>query len=382
MKKGLLKTHQFTRRDFIRLGAVGAASLSLSSLVGCIALDEFFSGMRTITDQAGRSVSIPTPGKLGKVYFTSLLAQIFCFTVAPDLLGGTATSFTEKELAFLPKGMGELDNMGSLSSGGVIDVKALPYHDVQVIFSISGTDLSDVNIADAIGLQEQTGIPVVLIDGSFDRIGETYRLLGDCLGREERAGALASYCEDIYRRVTEAVAKVPAADLVSYYFAEGPEGLQTEPDVSQHSLAFQAARGVNVAADVDPEEEGRSAGVLNNHDMVNVTMEEIVSWDPEFIVSWDFKTRSGADKFIRSTPRWANISAVKSGRVYTMPNLPFAFCDRPPGLNRFLGIQWLANLFYPDYYDVDMVEVVRDFYSTCYWRDISVEQAKGILNPS
>ena len=59
--------------------------------------------------------------------------------------------------------------------------------------------------------------------------------------------------------------------------------------------------------------------------------------------------------------------------------LPFAFCDRPPGLNRFLGIQWLANLFYPDYYDVDMVDVVREFYSRCYWQNLTVEQANRIL---
>lgn len=374
--------HRLSRRDFIRLGAVGAASLSLGGLTACGTPEEFFSGVRTITDDTGRTVTIPTAARLGKIYFTSLLAQIFCFTVAPDLLGGTAVAFSEEQLAFLPKEMAALDNLGALTAGGFIDVEVLPYHDIQIIFSISGTDLTDVNISDAVDLEGKAGIPVVLIDGSFSRIQDTYRLLGDCLGRRERAEALAAYCEDIYRRVTEAVAKVPASDLVSYYFAEGPEGLQTEPDISQHSLAFQAARGVNVAADVDPMEEGRSAGVLDNRNMVNVTVEEIVSWNPEFIISWDFVARSGADKFIRTAPEWADISAVKNGRVYAMPNLPFAFCDRPPGVNRFLGIQWLAHLFYPDYYDVDMVEVVRDFYSTCYWREVSVEQAKAILEQS
>jgi iron complex transport system substrate-binding protein len=62
-----------------------------------------------------------------------------------------------------------------------------------------------------------------------------------------------------------------------------------------------------------------------------------------------------------------------------MPSVPFPFCDRPPGLNRFLGIQWLANLFYPDYFDVDMAEVVREFYDTCYWRTLDREEALNIL---
>lgn len=370
---------QLSRRDFVRLGTAAAMSFPLSGLIGCAPFTGLIKGERTISDHAGRSVVIPTPESLGTIYFTSLLAQVFCFTVAPDLLGGTARPFSVDELAYLPKGMEKLDYLGSLSAGSSVDIEALPYHDVKLIFSISGTDLSDVKIDDAINLENQTGIPVVLIDGSFERIGETYKLLGHCLGREERAEALACYCEDIYRRVTEAVAKVPETELVSYYFAEGPEGFQTEPDISEHSLAFQAARGRNVAADVDPEEDGRSAGTLDNHNMVNVSLKEIVSWNPDFIIAWDFLNRSGADKFIRNESEWADISATKNGRVYTMPNLPFAFCDRPPGVNRFLGIQWLANLFYPDYYDVDMIEVVRDFYSTCYWREISIEQAKHIL---
>ncbi|MBO4365557.1 MAG: ABC transporter substrate-binding protein [Eggerthellaceae bacterium] len=378
-----------SRRAFVRacstvLGlAAGTCTLggSLFGLTGCDSPDALITGVRTVIDDIDRHVEIPAANRLSTVYFTSPLAQIFCLTMAPDLIGGTCLSFNSEQLEYLPAGTDELDNMGSLSGGGSIDVEALQLKDVQIIFSISGTDLTDVNIKDAVDLQTRTGIPVVLIDGSMDRISDSYRLLGDCLGRRERAEELAAYCERIYRDVSDALAVVPESKLVTYYFAEGVEGLQTEPNVSQHSLAFQAARGVNVAADVDPDEEGRSAGTRDNHNMVNVTLDEVRSWDPQFIVSWDVHTRSGASSLILNDPEWAGIRAVREGNVYTRPNMPFAFCDRPPGVNRFLGIQWLANLFYPDYYDVDMVEVVRDFYYTCYWRDISAEQARRILNP-
>ena len=358
------------------LGVLGAGGL-----VGCQQADEFFSGTHEIRDSIDRVIEIPTPSRLSHVYFTSSLAQVFCLTMAPDLIGGTCTPFSADQLQFLPSGTEKLPNMGTLSGGGAIDVEALRASGVQVIFSISGTDLTDVNIEDALALQEKSGIPVVLIDGSFDRIAETYELLGECLGRPERAIELAQYCAGIYERVTEAVTRVPESERVSYYFAEGEEGLLSEPDISQHSLAFLAAGGVNVAADVDPDEEGRRAGTLNNRNMVNVTFEEVRDWDPDCIITWDYENRTGASHLIRSEAQWASVRAVSEGRVYTMPNLPFAFCDRPPGVNRFLGIQWLANLWYPDYYDVDMVEVVRDFYSTCYWRDISVEQAQQVLSP-
>lgn len=361
-----------SRRDFVRLASVATASVVGGSVLsGCSQLDEFFSGERTMVDGGGRTVTVPAPRVLHSVYFTSALAQVFLFTIAPDLLGGTALTFDKNQLAFLPAGTSELDYLGALSNGGSIDVNALKQKDIQLIFSISGTDLTDVNMADALALQEESGIPVFLIDGSFDRIGDTYRLLGEVLGRTERAEELASYCEEIYRKVTDAIADVPPSELVRYYFAEGPEGLQTEPNASEHSLTFQTARGVNVAADL--------ALPPNRRDMADADIEQIQAWDPEVIISWDWETRGGADQLIRASSAWSGISAVRNGRVYAMPHVPFPFCDRPPGVNRFLGIQWLANLFYPDYYDVDMVEVVRDFYSTCYWRDISRAQAEQIL---
>lgn len=377
MRKGVTVSGAlYTRRQAVRAGAaaLGAAALGTGlggGLAGCGSPEALLSGERTIVDDVGRSVTIPSADRLQRVYFTSPLAQIFCFTVAPDLIGGTCAVFDAEQLEFLPEGTGDLTNMGSLSGGGTIDREALMYKDIQMVFSISGTDLTDVNVSDAEKLQEQTGIPVVLIDGSFSIIGDSYRLLGECLGRQRRAEELAVYLEDIYRRVREAVSRVPESERVTYYYAEGPEGLQTEPTASQHSLAFLEAGGVNVVEGV---------GVTAGGGMSNVSLEKVLLWDPDYIITWDFELRGGAEKLIRTSSEWAGCKAVREGRVYAMPNLPFAFCDRPPGVNRFMGIQWLANLWYPDYYDVDMVDVTREFYSKCYWRDITEEQARRVLN--
>ena len=367
-----------SRRTFLKSLSVGAVGLSLCGLSGCSAgstgrviSNGPFSDTVTVLDSVGRSVVIPAPHQLRKVYFTSPLAEVFCFTVAPDLLAGTSSRYDEQCLEYLPESMGGLSYLGTLSNGGSIDIEALKYIGTQVVFSISGVGLTDVNISDALELEQQSGIPVVLIDGSFSTIGDTYRFLGECLGRAERGGQLASYCEEIYQRVSQAVARVPEGERVTYYFAEGSEGLSTENGASQHSVAFTAAGGINVAANAaDP-----GSALLSSE----VTIEQIRQWDPQYIIAWDYLERQGAGRLIRSSKQWADVRAVREDHVYDMPSLPFAFCDRPPGMNRFLGIQWLANLFYPQYYDVDMVEVVREFYSRCYWRDISGEQAREIL---
>jgi len=359
-----------------RLTVALLVAVVLLSLAGCggdgakAAADAAILGKHTITDDAGRTLEIPTPDKLESVFFTSQLAQVFCYTLNPELLGGLSAQFTDEKLKYLVDGVGDLPYLGSLSGGGEIDREALLAEDIQLIFSISGIGLTEQNISDAEDLQEQSGIPVVLIDGSFDKISDAYRLLGKCVGEEERAEEIAAYLEKVYADVTAAVGDIPEAEKVTYYYAEGPMGLQSESAGSQHSLVYQIAGGHDVY-----ESEAKTG-------MTDVSYESVLQWDPEIIIAWDDKNMGGADDFIRDSELWEQTKAVQTGRVYTMPYAPFAWVDRPPGVNRFLGLQWLANMFYPDKYDVDMVEVTKDFYSMLYWVEITDEQAKEMLGNS
>lgn len=364
-----------SRRRFIQFGGLAALTVALpAGVLGCRSKegDEIFRGERTVTDHAKREVTVPVAEAIERVYFTSPLGQVFIFSLAPELQAGTGINFTKQELAYLPEGMGELPNMGSLSGNGEIDREELIARGVQIVFSISGTDLTAANISEAEKLQDQTGIPVVLVDGSFSKIADAYRFLGNVLGLEQRAEELAVFLEKIYGDVSAAVGDLGEAEKTSVYYAEGPLGLQTEPDASQHALAFAVAGANNVAA----VEANQGLG------MSNVSLEQVIAWDPEVIIAWDDVIRGGADEIIRTKETWSTIRAVKDGRVYTMPNTPFAWLDRPPGVNRFIGIQWLANILYPDLYDVDMVEETQVFYRTMYWRDITVDQALDILGNS
>ena len=36
--------------------------------------------------------------------------------------------------------------------------------------------------------------------------------------------------------------------------------------------------------------------------------------------------------------------------------MPYNWLSNPPSLNMLLGIWWLGNLLYPQYYDYDMAE--------------------------
>ena len=368
------------RRGFLRaittMGAASAGLVAAGALAGCnveegySAYEALVTGEREVVDHAGRTVKIPTAAALERIYFTSGLAQIWVFSLNPDKQGGTSAQYSDDQLQFLPEGMDKLTYMGAISENAQIDVEMLRASDIQLIFSISGVALTESNVSDAESLQEQTGIPVVLVDGSFERIAESYRFVGDIMGEPERAEEVATYCEQKFAEVTAAVAKVPEDERVNIYYAEGVEGLQTDPEQSQHALTFKLA-GANNVAQVAVQSFGMS----------NVDMERVRAWDPEVIFAWADR-HGGADKLIRESPDWADIRAVKDGRVYTVPAAPFNWVDRPPGVNRLIGVQWVANVLYPQHYDVDMVEVTKDFYKKMYWADVTDEQARDLLGNS
>ncbi len=370
-----------SRRRFLKWGRTAAvvagvmwASGSLLTLSGCRsdAGDAFFRHERTIVDHAGRELQIPTADTIERVYYTSGLAEVYVFSLNPDLMGGISGQFTEQQLQYLPAGINNLPIMGSLSDGGEIDREELMNQGIQIVFSISGVGLTSANISDAESLQDATGIPVVLVDGSFDKIGDAYRFVGDILGLDDRAEEIASYLEGIYNDVEAALVPVQDDDCVSLYYAEGAFGLSTEPNASQHAATFEAAKAKNVA----------QVDVVFDIGMSEVSLESIYNWDPEVIIAWDSVVLGGADNLIRTDPKWDNIKAVRDGRVYTMPAVPFAWCDRPPGVNRIIGLQWVANMLYPDLYDVDMVEATKKFYSMLYWVDITDDEALGFLGNS
>lgn len=328
---------------------------------------------RTITDDAGREVTIPGVGALQKIYYTGTPGQIFCFTLAPELAAGTTMEFSDAELAYLPEGTGDLPYLGTLSGGKELNPEAIMAEGVQVIFSVTTGKPGDSDASSADDLQSQTGIPVVVLDGTLDATPTTYRTLGALLGKEDQAEKLASYCETALDNVDAAVATVPEDQRVRLYYAEGSEGLQTEPKGSTHSLAFDRAGADNVAQDVEAQ-KGKG--------MSPVSLEQVLAWNPQVIVAWDDVVRGGADELIRTDANWSTIDAVKDGKVYTMPNVPFSWCDRPPAVNRILGIQWIANTLYPEAYDVDMVEVTKEFYSLFYHANVTDEQAREILGNS
>ena len=371
------KDWTLSRRAFIKRSSLLAACALLggganAALSGCSVADRVIMHSTTIIDDAGREIAIPTADSIKSVFFTSGLAQVYVEALAPDLVGCTCGKYTAAELEFLPEGIEKKPYLGTLHENQEFDREQLLVEDIDIMFSISGVALTRQNISEAEEVQEQTGIPVVLVDGTFGLLGHVFRFLGEIFERQKRAEELATYVDGIVTEVFDAVAKIPENEKLRVYYAEGPEGLQTEPETSQHMSAFLAAGAIDVA-DCDETYGGG---------MTDVSLEQVLRWDPDVIVAWGGKILGGAYEDILTNRDWADIKAVKDGYVFECPALPWCWCDRPPGVNRVMGLQWIANVLYPDYFDVDIAERTIEYFKMMLDVDISRERVEELLGRS
>jgi iron complex transport system substrate-binding protein len=192
-----------------------------------------------------------------------------------------------------------------------------------------------------------------LVDGHFEATPAALRLLGDILGVEERAGQLASYVEATFAESNTALAATPMDKRPRVYLARGPDGLETGVVGSINTEIIERSGGRNVAE------------AVGQKGLVRASMEQVIVADPEIIITWD---RNFFERVFKD-PLWEEIRAVRDRRVYLAPTAPFGWIDRPPSLNRVIGLKWLAGLFYPEKFPEDLRETTRGFYRLFYHVD-------------
>lgn len=179
----------------------------------------------------------------------------------------------------------------------------------------------------------------------------------------DRAALLADYADGVLKALQLELAAVPQDKRPRVYYGRGPTGLQTGTAGSINLEMIEVMGATNVAA---------SAGTGG---LKRVSLQEIMSWNPDVILAGDRDFAAS----VKSDPQWASLKAVKDGRVFVVPGLPFGWSDSPPGLNRLIGIPWLGNLLYPESFNADIEVEARRFYRLFYQIELSDEQIKTLM---
>ena len=144
----------------------------------------------------------------------------------------------------------DLPNLGGWQSKSTGNLEEILKVNPDVIISM-GDNQTETDISFADKLQDQLGIPVIMVELPLLGMDAAYDFMGDLLGVQERAAELAAYYRDTLEDIQAKAALIPDSNRIRVYYAEGPEGLQTEPDGSMHIQILELVGGLNVAADVE-----------------------------------------------------------------------------------------------------------------------------------
>lgn len=322
------------------------------------------SDTRTVTDSDGKEVTIPKN-------VTKVAPTIGAFAQVTEMLtngnGKIAAAVTQQisdDFKSVFKDY-EKSNPKNYDSSSVEDLIAAG---VQVAYGPSSM-FTDEQLKQL----EEAGIVYVNINSIEDSEGimKCFQIIGNILGEEEseRAEKFVQYYKKNIQDAQKRTESVKDEDKVKVIRlgAEGSNYTTVNKTDIFNSIVKEAG-GINVAENYEAKGDGGGQSGLT------VDTEQIVSWNPDVIITLDQNT---ADK-IKSDPALASVKAVKEGKVYNSPTGLYLWGVRS-GENAMMP-QWLGQKLYPDLFsDLDMEDVVIKFYKDWYNTDIDSKKAASIL---
>jgi iron complex transport system substrate-binding protein len=319
---------------------------------------------RDVRDSVGRAAQLPD--KIHRVLAAGPPAAILLYTLAPELLAGwPARPPSRLEASFLTEQAAALPETGRLTGrDNTANIEAVLRQRPDLVLDYGSVAPSFVSLANRV--QEQTGIPTLLLDGALARIPETYRQLGDILDRRKDADLRAEAAQRILTEAEAQAARLAARGRPRVLYVRGPRGLETGLAGSINTEIIEFAGAANVA--------GRALGPGG---LTQISLEQVLAWNPDWVIAIhpDFPAHA------RQDPLWRALPAVRANRLVLAPGLPFGWVDFPPAVNRLLGLIWLPVLFglVPA---ESLAERVSDFHALFYHRRPEPSQIAALLRPA
>ena len=270
----------------------------------------------TVTDQAGRTVTVPAHPERIISLAPNITEILFAVGAGGSIVGVSEFSDYPPEASALPQ-------VGSYIKPNLEAIIALS---PDLVFATAdGEKRAEINRLASLG------IPVYIINPkTIAGVIATVREIGDLTGHGSEAEETAREMERAIARVRERVGGLPQVRALLV--------LNTNPLITVNGNTFQdemirTAGGVNIAADESIR-------------YPTLTYEQVIVRSPGVIV---MTTMSPGDDYRALTGEWsrfATVPAVRDGRVFVVDS---DIVDRPsPRMVR--GLEELARLFHPEAY--------------------------------
>ncbi len=213
---------------------------------------------------------------------------------------------------------------------------------------------------------DNTGLPYIIVEfANIKEQQESISIIGEALGKTEKARAYNEYYDDTLKKVDEVVKNIAPEDRVRVYHSEN----QATRTTHKNSLSADLAR----AAGINNVSVGEELTLQDNNYFA--TIEQILLWDPEIIIA----NETTAVDLITNHPHWSGIRAVQDGKVYKLPQ-GISRWGHPGSVETPLAVLWTAMTAYPDKLDhVDMKKEIAFYYKTFFNIELEEKMIETIL---
>ncbi len=338
---------------FVVIAFIGQARLALS---------------KTITDCLGNTLHLPK--SISRAFGTSPIITLALYAIDPSLLVGLNFPIRQLENGSYPTKAKEMPILGGwFGKGRILNIESLLAHNPQLVLSARMQGAMNMGPKEPAELFKRFGLPhaYLCLNGIQDYPG-VFIWLGKVLGREEKCKELSRFTYQALQDIQGVLKRIPETKRPTVYYAEGPDGLKTECDQSLHAWFIRLCGAENVHKCKPSSPIG----------MEKVSLETLYLYDPEVILVQDPNFYAK----IRRDPRWKVLNAIKSGRVFWVPNAPFGWLDRPPlSFMGILGVVWLTSRLYPEYFYGALTPTVQSFARKFLHIHLSKEEALALMKP-
>ena len=324
------------------------AMLCLGLPAGCGTGGAGMQSGRTITDGAGRQVTVPE--KVESIVCVGVGALRYtCYMGAQNLVAGVEDYETKGGMDRLYNYV----NFEKFQNLPVIGTNGQPYAEEIINLAPDVIVMSKSASVEADDLQTKTGTPVVVVPGSDTTLDEnayeTIRIMGELYGKQTRATELTDYLKSIALDLDNRTKDIAEEDKPTVYIGgvsfKGHHGFEgTEAGYGPLALIH-----ANNLADTT----GQSGAF-------NIDLEQVLSWDPD-IIFVDFNGMNLIkEDYAKNADYYNSLTAVQEGRVYSQ----ISFRSNASNLETALAdAYYAACVMYPEQFrDVDPVAKAEEIF--------------------
>jgi iron complex transport system substrate-binding protein len=319
-------------------------------------------GTRQLKDITGRSVTIPATVTRVADPWHANNGMVLMMGAADKIV---ATTVQAKKQPWFRKLFPKIEQVpAAFDEAGDVNIETLIGAKPNVVLMAYGGTLPRWKAT-----ADTYGIPVFMMpNASLADLKTTARMTGEVLGPREsaRAAEWIRYFDDNIRRVTAVTSKIPQSDRPRVLHTATGTILAIDGAKSVIDDWITIGGGVNAAT---------VAGLARP-----VSMEQVAAWNPDVIIVGTAPNDENR-RAIMTDPRWHQIKAVETGRVYVNPTGVYLW-DRHSA-EAALQVLWAAKTLHPDRFrDLDLRKETKAFYAKFFNHTLNDAEYDTIMRAS